>query len=351
MIKKTSKLLMHLFLIVTLIGMSALEAQAGDDKRRGSAGAAQLLVPVTARHASLGASLTGGMANLNGLEALAVNPAGLALNTGTSAMFSRMEYVADIGVNYFGIAQRIGNNQVAFTINAWDFGDIPLQTENTPDVNDLTFNVSFITAAFSYARQFTDRIAAGVTLKAVSENIDDITGTAVAFDAGMTYVVGETGLRLGVSLSNIGSDMTYDGTALSRSATISGQAPDGTLFRNSVKVDAESMQLPSLLNFGVSYARQVGAGAVVTVLGNYRSNSFDQDQYAGGIEVGLMEVLYLRGGFEVVGDSDLTFWQSGNFGAGLNLEFSGTQLTFDYAYRPTNSFFDDVQMFTLGVTL
>jgi hypothetical protein len=94
----------------------------------------------------------------------------------------------------------------------------------------------------------------------------------------------------------------------------------------------------------------MGAGALVTVLGNFRSNSFDQDQYSGGIEVNLFEMLDLRGGFEMVPDADLSAFTGANFGAGLNLEFGGTTLHLDYAYRATD-FFDNVQMFTLGVDL
>ena len=346
--KTTMKMLLQVVLVASLMWVSANDVQAGDKKRRGTAGAQQLLVPLTARNASLGETTTSGLSNLNGLEAIYSNPAGLALNTGTSALFSRMEYVADIGVNYFGVAQKLGNNHLAFTVSSWDFGNIPLQTETSPEITDVTFDASFVTAALSYARQFTDRIAAGLTVKAVSESIDDVSGSAVAFDAGMTYVVGESGLRLGVSLKNVGSNLTYSGAGLVRQVKLPGQAPSAT--NNAVAIESEGVVLPSLLNFGAAYTRQIGEGAVVTVLGNFRSNSFDQDQYSGGLEVGLFEVLYLRGGFEVTPDQDLTFFSGGNFGAGLNLDLAGTQLSLDYAFRSTD-FFDDVQMFTVSVTL
>lgn len=346
--KTTMKMLLQVVLVASLMWVSANDVHAGDKKRRGTAGAQQLLVPLTARNASLGEATTSGLANLSGLEALYANPAGLALNGGTSALFSRMEYVADIGVNYFGVAQKLGNNHIAFTVSSWDFGEIPLQTETSPEITDVTFDASFVTAALSYARQFTDRIAAGLTVKAVSESIDDVSGSAVAFDAGMTYVVGESGLRLGVSLKNVGSNLTYSGAGLVRQVKLPGQAPSAT--NNAVAIESEGVVLPSLLNFGAAYTRQIGEGAVVTVLGNFRSNSFDQDQYSGGLEVGLFEVLYLRGGFEVTPDQDLTFFSGGNFGAGLNLDLAGTQVALDYAFRSTD-FFDDVQMFTVSVTL
>jgi hypothetical protein len=334
--------------IVSMLGLTALDASAGDKKRRGTAGASQLLIPVTARNASLGSSLTSSLANLNGLEAIYSNPAGLVNVQGTAAIFSRMEYVADIGVNYFGVAQSFGQSSLAFTVTSWDFGDIARQTELEPEISSVTYDASFVTAGLTYARQFTDRIAAGATFKVVSETIDDVSGSALAVDAGMTYVVGESGLRLGVSLKNIGTELTYSGVGLTQQARIPGQSPDAT--NNALVLESEGVELPSLLNFGMAYTREMGAGALVTVLGNFRSNSFDQDQYSGGIEVSLFEVLDLRGGFEVVSDSDLSFFTGANFGAGLNLEFGGTQMHLDYAYRATD-FFDNIQMFTVGVDL
>jgi len=53
---KLSRNFLNALVVIALLGMSVLDANAGDDKRRGTAGASQLLVPVTARNASLGAS-------------------------------------------------------------------------------------------------------------------------------------------------------------------------------------------------------------------------------------------------------------------------------------------------------
>ena len=345
---KMSRIILNALLIIAMVSVSVLDATAGDDTRRGTSGATQLLVPLTARSASLGASLTSGMAGMNGLEAIYANPAGLTLNTGTAALFSRMEYVADIGVNYFGVAQNFGSNNIAFMVSSWDFGDIPLQTELQPEITSVTYDASFITAGITYARVFTDRISAGVTAKVVSESIDNTSATAVAFDAGMTYIVGETGLRMGVSLKNIGSSINYNGVGLTRQVKLPNQPPNAN--NNALIFESEGVELPSLLNVGVSYAREVSDGAVLTVLGNFRSNSFDQDEYSGGVELGLFDVLYLRGGVDIVADSDLSFFNGTNFGAGVDLDVSGTRLQLDYALRSTD-FFDNVSMFTASVTL
>ena len=95
--------LMALSLMV-LTGPDAL-AQAGrgslgaSGSRAGTAGASELLIPQTARTTALAGATSAGMNNMGGLEALYTNPAGLANNQGTAALFSRIEYVADIGVN------------------------------------------------------------------------------------------------------------------------------------------------------------------------------------------------------------------------------------------------------------
>jgi hypothetical protein len=287
---------------------------------------------------------------MNGLEALYSNPAGLAMNTGTAALFSRLDYVADIGVNYLGLAQKVGDNSsIGFTVAAWDFGSIFKQEEISPEISEVTFDVSYLTVGMHYARQLTDRIAAGASLKLVSEKIDDMSASTMAFDAGMTYVVGESGLRLGVSLKNVGNEIQYSGNGLVRQVHVPGQEP--TANSNALAFESDGVQLPTLLNFGVAYARDIGGAGVVTLLGNFRSNSFDQDQYSFALEYNFNDLLFLRGGYSAAEDMDQSMYKGVSYGAGLNLDLGGTRvLRIDYAIVPTD-FFDNVQYFTATVTL
>lgn len=341
-------------MLAVLLGFIPISAQAQsnetvapDRDRSGTSSSPYLLLPVTARSASLAAAATGGLSSMNAIEASYHNPAGLTLNTGTSALFSHMNYVADIDVNYFGVAQRFGNNSVALTVNAWNFGDIFETSEVNPEVAEgRTYSATFVTAGLTYARLFTDRIAAGVTTKVVSESMaEDLTASTIAFDAGMSYTVGETGLRFGVSLKNFGPGLKYDGDGLSRQGTTRGGSLEQTF-----QIESEAFELPSLLNFGVTYSRNVGAGSVVTVLGNFRSNSNEADQFAGGLELALRNIVFVRGGYQIQEDLDDNFFEGWNVGAGLNLELDGRQLTVDYAYRPTDPF-DNVQLITASLTL
>ena len=343
-----AKLLTFSAAAALLLGAGAPAAQAQGDDRAGTAAMEELLVPITPRTVALGSSLTSGLGTLSGVEALQSNPAALMGNPSTNAMFSRTEYLADIGINYFGVAQRFGSNNIALSISNWDFGDIPLQTENDPDIDpNVTFDASTTVVGLSYARQFTDRIAAGVTVKGLSRSIYTASSSGFAFDAGMTYVVGESGLRFGVSLKNFGPQMGFSGVGLS---STSGQ--DGTAGSFDVPSEIRDLEseLPSLLNFGAAYTRQFAGDLSASVMANFRSNAYDLDQYAAGVELGYMNLIYARAGVNLTADTDMSAWEVWNVGAGLNLDMVGNGLAIDYAYRPSDVF-GGVNVFSVNFTL
>jgi len=74
---------------------------AGDDSKTGTAGAEELLLPVGGRSTALAGS---NIAEVEGIDAIQWNPAGVAQITGSGeAMFSHMNYFANIGVEFGGV--------------------------------------------------------------------------------------------------------------------------------------------------------------------------------------------------------------------------------------------------------
>ena len=310
----------------------------------------ELLVPVTPRTVALGNALTGGLNNLIGVEAVQSNPAAVLSSVGTNAMFSRQEYVEDIGINYVGISQSFGANSVAITLMSWDYGDIERTSSANPDVNPIAPEMwSASTYAFgaTYSRQFTDRIGAGATVKALGRQIEDVNSNGVALDAGITYIVPDQGLRFGVSLQNLGAEMTFGGDGLRRQLPSQGPNGGGDI---AGEIDDLPAQLPSVLNFGASYTSQVAANVSVTGLANFRSVSYDLNRFSGGLEVGFSDLLYARGGVDLSRDTEVDHWQGWTVGAGLNLDIQSSTLRVDYAYRPSDVF-SDVNMFSVAIGL
>ncbi|MEM1117486.1 MAG: PorV/PorQ family protein [Bacteroidota bacterium] len=337
-----------LILLALLVGVLATPASAQSrdvdgDERAGTAGAQYLLVPTTARTASLANGLTGGLSSLSGVEALQSNPAALAANLGTEALFSYTGFVADIGVNYFGVAQNFGASNVAFSVTSWDFGDLVATNAGQSDPSGLTFDASTIVVGASFARVFTDRISAGITVKGISESIDNINGGAVAFDAGMTYTVGESGLQFGVALRNFGTKVSYDGVGLSRTVPLPGATGDFP-----VAIEAAEYELPSLLSFGASFTRSFAGDVSVTALGNFRSNAYDQPEFAGGLELGYGDLIYARGGVNLLPEQSQNEFEAWNIGGGVNIPVSNSGISVDYAFRSMGDL-GDVNMITAGI--
>lgn len=332
-----------------LLGFGTTDV-AAQDGRAGTQAMEELLVPVTPRTVGLGSALTGGLADMSGVEAVQSNPASLLGSQGTSAMFSHTQYVADVGINYVGVSQSFGNNAVALTLTSWDFGDIARTTEGAPDPNignELTWSAQSFVLGASYSRQFTDRIGAGFTLKALGRQIDDVSSNGIAFDAGINYVVADAGLRFGVALKNLGGEMTFSGSGLQRDVPNDGPTGPQTI---AGEVDDLGAQLPSILTAGASYTRRFEGDLSLSALANYTSASYDLDTYGAGLELGYANLVYARGGFQLTSEPEQDLWQGWNLGAGLNLALSGTRLRVDYAYRPTEVF-GGVNMFGVGIDL
>ncbi len=338
----------HFVVVLALLpGLVAFEALGQSNERYGTGALSELTVPVTPRTVSLASTLTGGMNGASGVEALISNPAAILINPSTTAMFSRMNYVADTGVNYFGVAQRFGSSNIGLTVTSWDFGDIPETTVENPEISpDNTWSAATIAVGLTYGRQLTDRIAAGITFKGLSQRIDDIDARTVALDAGMTYVVGESGLRFGVSLRNFGPQFSFNGVGLQDPIITASPAGD---YEVPGEIRDVRSELPSMLNFGAVYQREFAPELSATVLANFRSNSYDVNQYAGGLELNFQNVLFVRGGMDVP-TQPLVHWAEWNIGGGLSLPVGPSRLMVDYAYRPSKVF-NSVNVFAATFTL
>lgn len=342
--------LISIFAAVALM-VSSVSAQEPDVKneRIGTAAATELLIPVGARALAMGGAAA---ATTAGIDALHWNPAGLGRMEGSAeGMFSTMKYIADITTNYGAVGLNFGGfGKVAFSVKALDFGDIPFTTVDDPEgVAGRTFAPSFITVGLSYARQFTDAITAGGTLKIISENMHRVSGKGFAVDVGVQYhgVAGFKGVNLGVVIKNFGPQVNFDGSALLRTA----QATDGRRPTQFYSSEAASFELPSSVEIALAYENSINENLSWNVSSAYENNNLALDGYKVGGEVkynvGMRLSLAARGGIELndkgADDADI-FGPS--FGFGLTYFTPGVDITIDYAYRAVD-FFDSNNMFSL----
>jgi hypothetical protein len=79
-----------------------------------------------------------------------------------------------------------------------------------------TFDAGMMAFGVTYARSFTDKFSAGFTGNLVHEGLADLSQQTMAFDVGTLYDVGTAGMKIGMAISNIGSEIQF----IDRSARI-----------------------------------------------------------------------------------------------------------------------------------
>jgi len=339
-------------MVLLLALSSAVLAQENNpdgERRSGTNAASELLIPVGARYLGMGGS---SVATASGLEALYWNPAGLVhTSRNANAMFSHMQHIADINVNYLAVSAAFGGfGTLGFSVKALDIGDLLVTTEEAPDGTGEIISPQFVTAGFTYARALSDRVSIGATANIVSETVDRVSASGMAFNFGVQYrdLLAVNGLSLGVALKNIGPSMQYKGTGLQ----VPASAVDASRGPSPYEIVSGKDELPSSLEIGLGYKLAAGERNQINLTGVYQDNNFDDDATRLGAEVAVNQMFFLRGGYsaafgagnDATGESRYIFGTS--LGAGFQSNLGGVEVNLDYAFRQVQ-FFDNSNVFSL----
>lgn len=319
-------------IITTLLLLLCLStAWAGNQRRVGTAGAQELLIPIGSRGTAMGGAV---IANTYGMESVFWNPAGLASMEGTEAMFTHLPYIADIDVNFLGIATAIESfGTIAFSGKIVDLGSIDETTEEFPDGTGRKFTPTFAVIGASYARILNANVSFGATANFIYEDIQNVSATGVGFDVGFIYEPRWRGLKLGLAIKNYGPQMQFTGRGFESDLNGHQAAPQSSKF-----------DLPSSINIGLSYDLVNEGPNHALASGNFRSNNLSQDLWQGGLEYVYNENYMIRAGYSYSEQDEYIYGFS--FGGGLRYAIGTTVLSFEYAWTDTDVF-DANQFFTL----
>ena len=323
-----------IFLIALLL--SAIQVNfAGDVSRKGTTGAEQLLIPVGARGIASGSAL---LANLSGIESIYYNPAGLDLSGKTEAMFSYMNYIADINVSYFAASTSLGEiGTIALSFKTFDFGDIPVTTNEFPDGIGKTYSPSFLTIGLTYSKVLTDRISVGTNLKLISETIENSSASGFAIDVGVQYRFNQE-ISLAATLKNLGTNMAYSGQSLRVRTDVPGGVLGST--QGTYEVVTEPFQIPSFFEMSLGYKFNFNEQNNLLIASTFVANNSLEDKVNFGLEYSYLENFFLRGGYNLAlgGQTEKSIFGF-TAGAGVNYSFEGgLSVSFDYAFREVKEF-------------
>lgn len=339
----------------------AMNAMAGNKDRIGQAGATELLINPWGQSTGLFGMNT---AQVKGIDAFKTNIAGLSFVNKTELGVGYSRYLSGSGVsiNNLGIAQKLGSaGVVGLNIMSVSFGEINITDYNNPEGQIGTYTPQFFNLMLGYAKDFSEKIHAGIGATFISEQISNVRANGAVFEAGIQYVTGKRdNFHFGITLRNLGTNMRFSGNGFA----IESQAPANDNYTLTRETPSEKFAMPTYLNFGVAYDFYLDENHLqsaedepkhrMTVMGNFTSNSFNNDYLGGGFEYAFHETFMLRAAYryekDIMNRSTSTFYSGYSFGATVQHKLGGDKgpkLGLDYSYRPTVSPSNGVHTFSL----
>jgi len=292
------------------------------------------------------------------LSSLYWNPASLGYRDKNEAFINVQPWVADINTSSAGLGYvHPSLGTFAVSVIMMDYGAEDVTTVSNPEGTGEKYDGMDFCINFSYGRKIVDWFGFGFSAKYISTQIWHETASAVAFDLGAIVNTkffawsdkpGD-GLNIGMSISNYGTKLSYDGMDLKQSVDIE---PDenGNYANVPVTYEVDSWELPLIFRLGVSFypyksemhSFQVAVDALHP---NNNSESINVGcQY--NLSIPTYGEVFLRGGYKGLFMDESSYGLS--FGMGVILKMFGNQsVKFDYAYR-THEVFGNINSFSVG---
>ena len=190
----------------------------------------------------------------------------------------------------------------------------------------------------------TDRFSFGIKLKYVNESIWDMNANGFAFDIGTIYSIGLGGLKIAMNMANFGPELRFSGPGLLRQYNAYPEA--GNVAPIDVNLDTDYVPLPMTFRFGLSYDWDPFGDAInMTECLEFVKTNDRAEAVIVAAEAAMMNMLYLRAGFNAVQEEE----REEGFSAGIGIKFNygNYKGSFDFSYTDLGRL-ESVNRFSLG---
>jgi hypothetical protein len=259
------------------------------------------------------------------------NVGGISRLDQSQAMFSTTDWLVDTNLNLFAIVLKLDQaNAIGIYFTQLDYGSEEITDLYNQTGTGLYWTASDIVTGLSYARNLTDRFSIGGTLKYIRQNIYNESASSVALDFGLLYINKNDLFRIGMSISNFGSDMTMDGKDLFRQIDLD---PDSQGHNETIvaKLKTDSWPLPLLFRVGVSSNVVQTDVFRATIATDFLMPSDDLETGSVGAEIAFLDRVFLRGGYRSFGNPSSE--EGFTLGGGAKAFIGGISITVDYAVQ------------------
>jgi hypothetical protein len=257
-------------LLLLVCALSAVNENAG------TTGFNNLKIVYSARAMAMARAMTGVDGAIEGLQ---FNPAAvLNINDLTAASTYCNYFAGSNGGALHLLLPRNENVTYGFMLHYLNLGTMD-RTEVTSNNEYLdtgeTFGAGDIIAGASAARKVSPAIDVGITLKFIYDKIDTYSASAIMVDAGLVHHPINEKIKVGLSLRNLGRQITYyTGEKYSESLPFTFAA--GLSYKFAPKMMAAmDISKPKGSNLTVKFGMEYKLHPMLFLRGGYNSNSAD----------------------------------------------------------------------------
>jgi len=318
-----------LFVLVSVV-ILASTAHAQSIGRVGTTAAPFLKIGVGGRALGMGEAYTTQAEDITGIY---WNPAGLANISKIQVLLNHYDYIADIRFSFGAVAIPVaGFGTIGSFIGFLGMPDIERTTIQMPNGTGERVSANSFVIGLSYARALTDRFAIGGNVKYIRETIWHSIANGFAFDVGVFYRTFFKNVKIGMSITNFGTEMQMQGRDMLIQHDINDTF-EGNNENIGGHLDTDGFPLPILFRVGISanvledFFKVEGYDWILAVDAVHPNDN--KEYLSTGMEVKIHEMISLRAGYRQLLLEDR---EGGlTLGFGLNVRVAGAEVNVDYA--------------------
>ncbi len=295
---------------------------------------------------------------VNDVSSIYWNPAGLPSLRNNEVLFTHQPWIAGIDVSFIGagfILPDVGT--FALAITNMNYGRTEVTTMAMQDGTGETYEANEYVFALSYGRKIVQWFSFGASVKYVTSKIWHVSASAVVMDLGVivdTHFLSpngkrENGLKIGMSISNYGTKMQYDGIDLLQPIDILPNE-NGNYKDIEGQYRLQEWELPLIFRIGTSFTPVVLESHKITIAVDALHPNNNSESVNMGAEYQYKLLGY--GQFKLWGGYRGVFMDETDYGLTLGVGFqmdliNNSNIKIGYAYKEMN-ILSNTSIYTIG---
>jgi long-subunit fatty acid transport protein len=359
----------HLKSFLVALAVLTILQPALPQSKVGTTAAPFLGIAVGARALGMGGAF---VAVANDATSLYWNPAGMARLSGYEVVLVHTDWISDLSFDFVGAVFPLkGAGALGLQITMLSMGEMEVTNEIHQDGTGVFFDASDLAVGVSYALSMTDRFSIGFTGKYIQQkiwhesaegvaldlgtlyttplhmNIIEFVASLMCIDIGTLFTAPHDGMRIGMAISNFGTDMQMRGRDM---LVLFDPSPikEGNNSEILAELRTEKWPLPLNLRVGAAMDLLAKPNHMLTAAVSAQHPNDNTESVNLGVEYWYQKTLALRAGYKSL------FLKDSEEGLTMGVGFvpplrAGFGLHLDFAYEDFSRL-GSIYKYSLSVT-